>query len=84
MFDGYWNTLCLPFNVTAEQIAAGDLAGAVIKELDTEAGSYEHPTGYENGTLYLNFKDATSIEAGKPYLIKWAKAIRLKIRRSWV
>ena len=74
--DGYWNTLCLPFDVTAEQIAAGDLAGAVIKELDTEAGSYEHPTGYENNTLYLNFKDATSIVAGKPYLIKWDQAIR--------
>jgi hypothetical protein len=40
-------------------------------ELDTEVGSYEHVTGFENGTLYLNFKPANTIEAGKPYLIKW-------------
>ena len=41
-------------------------------ELDTEAGNYEHQTGFENGTLYLNFKTANSIVAGKPYIIKWA------------
>ena len=40
-------------------------------ELDTEAGSYAHTTGFDNGTMYLNFKSATSIEAGKPYIIKW-------------
>ena len=89
--DGDWNTLCLPFALTAEQIAAGDLAGAIIKELDTE-GKYKidngqwimdneagtQQTGFDasTGTLNLYFKDATSIEAGKPYLIKWAQAIR--------
>ena len=72
--DGDWNTLCLPFAMTAEQVAASALAGATLMELDTDAGSYGHVTGLDNGTLYLNFKDATSIEAGKPYLIKWAKA----------
>ena len=30
-----------------------------------------HVTGYGDNTLYLNFKTTTSIEAGKPYLIKW-------------
>ena len=65
--DGAWNTLCLPFDATL----TGDLADATLMELDTEAGSYEHVTGLDNGTLYLNFKDATSIEAGKPYIIKW-------------
>jgi hypothetical protein len=42
-------------------------------ELDTE-GTYDgHQTGFDatNGTLYLYFKEATSIEAGKPYLVKW-------------
>lgn len=26
---------------------------------------------FSNGTLTLNFKDTTAIEAGKPYIIKW-------------
>ena len=69
--DGSWNTLCLPFT-TAITSLTGDLADATLMELDTEAGNYEHVTGYENGTLYLNFKPATTIEAGKPYIIKWA------------
>jgi len=76
--DGGWNTLCLPFNVvdgdnTDEVTFTGtQLEGATVMELDTDAGSYDHITGFENGTLYLNFKTATSIEAGKPYIIKWA------------
>lgn len=65
--DGAWNTLCLPFNASL----TGDLANAVLMELDKEVGSYSHQTGFENGTLYLNFKTATSIEAGKPYIVKW-------------
>ena len=63
-----WNALCLPFNTEL----TGVLADATLMELDTEAGSYEHVTGFENGTLYLNFKSANTIEAGKPYIIKWA------------
>ena len=70
--DGYWNTLCLPFDVT---IAESPLVGATVKELDTE-GTYDtdKKTGYDttSGTLYLYFKDATEIVAGKPYLVKWA------------
>ena len=59
------------------------LEGAIVKQLDTE-GWYDESghrynvetegckkTGIEDDCLYLNFKDATSIEAGKPYLIKW-------------
>ena len=65
--DGKWNTLCLPFDATL----TGDLADATLMELDTEKGEYAHITGFENGTLYLNFKSATSIEAGTPYIIKW-------------
>ena len=66
--DGAWNTLCLPFNATL----TGDLANATLMELDTE-GTYDNgkKTGLDGTTLYLNFKDATSIEAGKPYIIKW-------------
>ena len=66
--DGAWNTLCLPFNATK----TGPLAKTVIKELDTETAYDGHKTGFEDGTLYLNFKDAESIVAGQPYIVKWS------------
>jgi hypothetical protein len=61
-----WNTLCLPFNMTAEQIATSDLAGADIRALSSAS--------LANGTLTLNFSaqgDVTSIDAGVPYIIRW-------------
>ena len=73
--DGDWNTLTLPFTLTAEQIAASPLAGCTLMELDKD-GIYDtdKQTGYDasTGTLYLYFKDATAIEAGVPYIVKWA------------
>lgn len=76
--DGYFNSLCLPFALSDSQLGDSPLAGfSGLKELDTETGSYAHATGVEGSTLYLNFKDATSIGAGKPYLMKWAKATAL-------
>ena len=65
--DGEWNTICLPFDLSAEQIAASPLAGCALKELVTGETGFDASTG----TLTLNFKDVTAIEAGKPYLIKW-------------
>lgn len=60
--DGDWNTLCLPFDVTLE---GSPLAGAEAREL-SEASLVE-------GTLTLNFSNPlTALEAGKPYIIKWA------------
>ena len=56
--DGGWNTLCLPFAVNAT-----DFEGAEVREVDVIQSS-------ENTIV---FKEATTIEAGKPYLIKWAK-----------
>ena len=73
IYGDRWNTLCLPFNLDAEQMEQSSLAGFEVKELDTEKKAYDHITGYEGGeskTLWLNFKDAESIEAGKPYLVK--------------
>ena len=70
--DGKWNTLCLPFNFSAEQIAAHkDFAGAKLMELDTNGTNGFDAT---NGTLYLAFKEATAINAGVPYLVKWDAA----------
>ena len=56
--DGEWNTLCLPVAVNAT-----DFEGAEVREVDVTQSS-------ENT---LVFKEATTIKAGKPYLIKWAK-----------
>jgi hypothetical protein len=63
--DGYWNTLCLPFSLSASQIASSPLANATIMELDTDE------SGFEDGTLTLNFATASNITAGTPYIIKW-------------
>ena len=58
--DGKWNTLCLPFDLVLE---GSPLEGATVKGLESAA--------FSNGTLTLNFYDATSIKAGRPYLIRW-------------
>ncbi len=79
--DGAWNTLCLPFSLSEEQIAASDLAGATSMELDA-TGTYatDEQTGFDanDGTLYLYFKTASAIEAGKPYIVKWASGSDLE------
>ena len=61
--DGSWNTICLPFDVA--DIEQTRLAGATVKTLSSSS--------FSNGTLTLNFSEGslTSLEAGKPYLIKW-------------
>ena len=69
--DGSWNTICLPFDMTAEQVTA-QLAPGALMELDATSTVNGHVTGIEDGTLYLNFKDASAITAGVPYIIKWA------------
>ena len=64
--DGKWNTLCLPFDVV---IAGSPLAGAEVRGLDN--------ANLTDGVLTLNFtaKGAvTTIEAGRPYIIRWDKA----------
>ena len=60
--DGDWNTLCLPFPLTT--LRDTPLEGFTVMELD---GTASHLDG---GTLYLNFTPTTSIEAGKPYIVK--------------
>jgi len=62
--DGAWNTLCLPFAMTAEQVSA-QLAPAALMTLGSSA--------FAGGELTLTFEDATTIEAGKPYIIKWTR-----------
>ena len=62
--DGSWNTLCLPFDLSQDELST-QLNPSALKTLSTS--SFDNTTG----VLTLTFTDATSIEAGKPYLIKW-------------
>ncbi len=57
-----WNTLCLPFNLTAEQITTAFGAGTQVMTL----------SGYTNDgtTVTITFANAATIEAGKPYIVK--------------
>ena len=63
--DGKWNTLCLPFCV--DDFNGTPLQGATVKTLAS--------TTFSDGTLTMNFTedDLTGIEAGKPYIVKWAE-----------
>ena len=64
---GDWNTLTLPFGVA--NISGTPLEGVTIKELDATASGLD-----AEGVMTLVFKDATGIEAGKPYIVKWTDA----------
>ena len=63
--DDSWNTLCLPFAIA--DINDSPLAGATVKTLSST--SYE--AGTKTLTLNFNEENLTSLEAGKPYLVKW-------------
>ena len=67
--NGYFNTLCLPFDLSAAQIAASALAGSelfVFAEAEIEENE-------ETGEPQLRqvITPATTITAGEPYLIRW-------------
>ena len=70
--DGDWNTLCLPFGVS--DFTGTPLEGATVMELDTNGDYSGNKTSYDatTGTLYIYFKNATAIQAGRPYIVKWA------------
>ena len=66
---GGWNTVALPFSAdtTAMYTLAASMGITAVKELKSAT--------LENGTLTLNFNNATSLVAGKPYLVKVAAAV---------
>ena len=85
--DGDWNTICLPFDVSGDDLNNNDnpLHCSTIMELDVtgmESDGITPKTRLDNnGTLYLAFTTvydyfypSTGLKAGKPYIIKWAKA----------
>lgn len=59
--DGYYSTLCLPFDLSSAQVSSIFGAGTELATLSSSSIDEE--------TIYLVFESASSIEAGKPYLI---------------
>ena len=61
--NGNWSTLCLPFSLSS--FANTPLQGATVMKFKTET------SGFADGQLTLDFTKVNSIEAGKPYIVKW-------------
>ncbi len=88
--DNHWNTICLPFDMTKTQIASSPLRGATVYKLNTEVTGYYpsgnvnkvgyqvHNYGYPVLLFWFDNVDITAsgtiLQAGKPYLVKWAEA----------
>ena len=58
--DGAWNTLCLPFRLSS--LTGTPLENAVVMTLSSSE--------FTDGTLTLNFSEATATEAGTPFFVK--------------
>ena len=65
--DEGWNTICFPFDIPAGATGYSPIAGATVMTLSSSS--------FSAGTLTLTFANATSIVAGKPYIVKWNKEI---------
>ena len=67
--NGTWNTICLPFDLTPEEVAASPLADADIRMFaGITAEDYTATLKFTNeGAL-----DEVGIACGTPYLVKWA------------
>ena len=65
--DGYWNTLTLPFNLSAEKLATTCLAGADIRKFEG--------VDVDGDKLTINFSGSNlgEIVAGVPYIIRWGE-----------
>lgn len=68
--DGYYNTLCLPFNITAEELAQSTHPLHGYETLKTMRGAQVSGSG-QNLTIDIFVEDATEIVAGQPYLISY-------------
>lgn len=58
-----WNTFCVPFTISADVIAEKFGAGTLV-----------YTFGSMNGNV-MNFAPSTTIEAGKPYIVKPANTV---------
>lgn len=59
----HWNSFCVPFTISADVIAEKFGAGTMV-----------YTFGSMNGNV-MNFKASTTIEAGKPYIVKPTKTV---------
>ena len=57
-----WNTLCLPFDLSSEQITSSFGAGTRVMTLSDYSN--------DGSTVTITFADAATMEAGKPYILK--------------
>ena len=70
VLNNMYNTLCLPFDMNAAQIAASSLNGVEIFELNS--------VEVVNDELFLGLSDAkNAIVAGRPYIVKYSAASQL-------
>lgn len=58
-----WNTFCVPFTISADVIAEKFGAGTLVYTFGSMTGNV------------MNFAPSTTIEAGKPYIVKPAKEV---------
>ena len=65
--DGGWHTLCLPFNLTAQDIKEM-MGGAEVAE-------FYAVTMEADGALTLGFRPVTHTLAGHPYLVRMAREV---------
>ena len=71
VLNNMYNTLCLPFDMNAAQIAASSLNGVEIYELEEVTVA--------NDELFLGLSDAVNaVVAGRPYIVKYSAASQLE------
>ncbi len=75
--DGSLNTLCLPFSMSAAEIAASPLAGALIKAFDSES------VRVTSDGLMMGFTNVTEIVAGRPYVVRWTPVLVIRSTEDW-
>lgn len=69
-----WNTICLPFDMSAEQITSA--FGDATVQLADFTGCVPTYDGDNCTAIKVNFTDASTITANQPCLIKVSKAIK--------
>jgi len=67
--DGCYNTICLPFDLTNEQIVEAFGEYTALKQFVSATVQGEE----SNRSLVIELEEVTTIAAGKPYLISFAK-----------
>ena len=72
--DGAWYTLCLPFALTADEVAES-FGQCELMKLD-------HSQKQSEDLLYIHFNTATAVEAGTPYLFRPANTVNSPVFRG--